>query len=787
MYDGSDPCLKSSILDDTCRNALQLWVSGEISGKLACLYVDNWTQGEVMWPDAAGGDFEHLGMVVGMLADPLLQRDFSANVYNTVFAAAPLTTATAAVQNIIGAVHPKDGKVLVSEVEHEFSKMQASALEHEFSNAGGRLRLAVTRELLQILWAGSLPSGSKKTFRDTWVLEELARTPQAFTEAAREASTETLKKENNFLDAYLMRLLRMKRALSKLLDKWEKVDYYAILGVPSTASDKDLRNAYRKACLRLHPDKGGDKAQFQQLQDAYACILEERAKQRDSSGMPSTTSKQAASKTPSASGQPSTSTAASNGCKKEGHVVGKYLALDDGGDATQGASEEVVSAVQQLLQQTDKVAHLMRTAEKTDGQLQQLKQAKEGNLDTLRSAQESVDLLLKLSDEIGVLGPVLGEAAMEVAEASLALAARFSAVPAAILLTDVALSCTFEASRMQHASQQLLEIRLDTSSTLQTLQMNLLMAKTIGSIDAETLQLSLGLVSKASRRILSALRQVVGAVEDAAHRGRQCSAHAVSISAFAAGRARADAAAEEEDEAERLALPGPAAPPTAKGPQTTESPSNGEKAAEAASAGDETGLPKSAKPPSPVPTDHPTSTKKTAAAAALESRMQNDKLLRQLNKELLDLQRRAREHLQKPSGSSILADISSEASSQTLQLVAEVLLVATEAVLADVRVGDSKSKDISTSVLEASLKRHFGFVEAASCGLAMTTDLRTQLVRLGALLNAQALINALQKGVKPRLAACYSTLLEETGTPLIAVLDQYFEVLCSAVVASRIV
>merc|ERR1719327_641207 len=74
----------------------------------------------------------------------------------------------------------------------------------------------------------------------------------------------------------------MKRALSKLLNAWEKVDYYAVLGVPPTASDKELRNAYRKACLRLHPDKGGDKAQFQQLQDAYACILEERAKKHPS-------------------------------------------------------------------------------------------------------------------------------------------------------------------------------------------------------------------------------------------------------------------------------------------------------------------------------------------------------------------------------------------------------------------------------------------------------------------------------------------------------------------------
>merc|ERR1711881_776545 len=117
---------------------------------------------------------------------------------------------------------------------------------------------------------------------------------------------------------------------------------------------------------------------------------------------------------------------------------------------------------------------------------------------------------------------------------------------------------------MQHASKSLLEIRSDTTSTLQTLQMNLQMAKTIGTIDPETLQLSLGLVSKASRRIIAALRQVAGAVEDAAQRGRQCGSHSLSMASFAAGRAQAEATA--EDDSARFALP--PAPETE--PQTDE-------------------------------------------------------------------------------------------------------------------------------------------------------------------------------------------------------------------------
>ncbi|KKQ92300.1 MAG: Co-chaperone protein DnaJ [Candidatus Azambacteria bacterium GW2011_GWA2_39_10] len=55
-------------------------------------------------------------------------------------------------------------------------------------------------------------------------------------------------------------------------------DYYEILGVPKSASDDEIKRAYRKLAHQYHPDKNrGDDKKFKEINEAYQ-ILGNRAK-----------------------------------------------------------------------------------------------------------------------------------------------------------------------------------------------------------------------------------------------------------------------------------------------------------------------------------------------------------------------------------------------------------------------------------------------------------------------------------------------------------------------------
>jgi DnaJ-class molecular chaperone len=53
-------------------------------------------------------------------------------------------------------------------------------------------------------------------------------------------------------------------------------DYYRILGVDRLASADDIKRAYRRLASQHHPDRGGDTAQFQEIQEAYSILSDQQ-------------------------------------------------------------------------------------------------------------------------------------------------------------------------------------------------------------------------------------------------------------------------------------------------------------------------------------------------------------------------------------------------------------------------------------------------------------------------------------------------------------------------------
>jgi len=60
----------------------------------------------------------------------------------------------------------------------------------------------------------------------------------------------------------------------------DKRDYYEVLGVDKSASQDEIKRAFRKQAVKLHPDKEtGDEAKFKELNEAYEVLSNEQKKQ----------------------------------------------------------------------------------------------------------------------------------------------------------------------------------------------------------------------------------------------------------------------------------------------------------------------------------------------------------------------------------------------------------------------------------------------------------------------------------------------------------------------------
>ena len=64
------------------------------------------------------------------------------------------------------------------------------------------------------------------------------------------------------------------------------MDHYNTLGVAKNATPDEIKKAYRKLASQHHPDKGGDKAKFQDIQAAYDTLSSPEKRQQYDNPMP---------------------------------------------------------------------------------------------------------------------------------------------------------------------------------------------------------------------------------------------------------------------------------------------------------------------------------------------------------------------------------------------------------------------------------------------------------------------------------------------------------------------
>eukprot|EP00397_Hematodinium_sp_SG-2012_P006871 GEMP01006908.1.p1 GENE.GEMP01006908.1~~GEMP01006908.1.p1 ORF type:complete len:1003 (+),score=283.75 GEMP01006908.1:49-3057(+) len=314
------------------------------------------------------------------------------------------------------------------------------------------------------------------------------------------------RERNGFIGRYIYDLLQIKRELLK----GSADTAYDVLGVKPTATDKQVRTAYRMLCLKHHPDKGGDPAQFLAIQRAYHTIMEMRKEERgEADDMPAThddndeeeddTAHDASNDQPpnhqsqhKNEGTPSTST--SDGGEHNGELratepphwlCAKLAACLEEVRVVRDAGRKSVMAKQTIESLRDTYTlHAVQDATEA---------AKSAIADALVVVAEG------LGDRVAKLVLNVGQSCMDIPEND----------AAAALVVEQGMRMLIKGQSLQDASKALKPVQKDISLALETLKANLTISNMLGSMDAETAKMSLGLVVEAGRRAQSALRSVL--------------------------------------------------------------------------------------------------------------------------------------------------------------------------------------------------------------------------------------------------------------------------------------
>jgi len=271
------------------------WLAGEITGlQCAQVVLDRALTVLANFKLASGCQLEVLGGPLGAIVGGYSDADW---LHDEVFRRHPATAVREAFVLLGFRPHAEGdwSNVTGEEVSLSYRRLCLRGHPSRGGPPRGYLKLQVAMEVVRAfggeagpivpsdLGEPQLPPRRKSgDSRDRFVLDdltlvrELELTAQEAEEEATKLPQEQLEEMNRALDEYILRQMCFKSEIIDEIARLHENCAYAILGISSDATDSEIRKAYRFIAMQCHPDKGGDKEDFQELNNAYEKIMEQR-------------------------------------------------------------------------------------------------------------------------------------------------------------------------------------------------------------------------------------------------------------------------------------------------------------------------------------------------------------------------------------------------------------------------------------------------------------------------------------------------------------------------------
>lgn len=225
---------------------------------------------------ASGCQLEVLGGPLGALVGGYSDADW---LYDEVFQKHP-ADAIADAFAFMGFPAKFEGDwscVAVEEVSLVYRRMCLRGHPSRGGSPRAYLKIQVSMEVIRA-FSGEDTHTDVKSTTSGYVLNDLtlAKELQLSSSAEGNCTPEELEELNRALDEYILRQMCFKSEIVDEIARLHEDSAYAILGVSSQATDSEIKKAYRLIAMQCHPDKGGDKEDFQELTNAYEKIMAQR-------------------------------------------------------------------------------------------------------------------------------------------------------------------------------------------------------------------------------------------------------------------------------------------------------------------------------------------------------------------------------------------------------------------------------------------------------------------------------------------------------------------------------